>query len=901
MSHFPYTPAGSLLITDCNHQAIATDGDVDLVRLLKRNMPYNTEGCVTQPIAMHHSWGDPDSMGLLLAAISAGHNTATAATPAAAAGTAPSSPAEAPAVAAAAAAASAVPAPPAENAAAIASPAAAAAASSSSAAAAEPAPAPAAAAPAPAVDLVLISDVIYGSNPGVWDRLIASLLALTTPGRTLVLQSESFRLEALLYHEYWACLEQAGFRVTEVAVGGASLGWGEAGLLGIVAQSMKATEEGGLLPPSDDSVLPQAPAVAKAVAPPPPPPPPPRENAVLVLGSTGRIGRKVVKRLLASGRTVIAAARSESKATQVFGAMEMAAGVQPGGKGILFVEAGLDVTDAASIGKAAMWKGVSQVVNCLGPVFGPLPGGGFGTIDNMSSERVEAEGCANLMAVLPSLLKRQARTTRWILPMATAEDLTQWDKLDDVIMGGFSSSELVPLPADVATTGGVGGAAWKGMLVLEGGGFCGTRTKKLDLNLADADGLYLRVKGDGQTFKVNIKTVEQESQPESTYQTTFDTVAGSWSDVYLPWHNFVPVKRNQSDPEGAPLSPSAISKFGLVLSRFEFNKMPNPKHLPGAFELQVEGGLGVFSTPRPQILQISSAGVERNAIIGDDLELRKLDIPIIQLNPGGTLNHKYSAEVAVRASGYPYTVVRFTGTIDSNEGGPYLMEADQGDVIIGQLSRDDAADVIVAALADPESVGKTYEVRRAEAVSQVGVRDMARKDFDRMFLKQALDTNRWRVGLQPFPKYMPPPPPADEQRTKEILAQVATIRGTAPAPAAPTPPEAAAAPAPAPETAGEKKLQQQQGQGHREQLGQQHSAQQADERSLISPATALCTALRCAPDTDEHTGPVWHSGACSACPPARSGQREAGLKLCRLRGGKGALRGRESLARGGWV
>lgn len=76
------------------------------------------------------------------------------------------------------------------------------------------------------MDLVLISDVIYGSNPGVWDRLIASLLALTTPGRTLVLQSESFRLEALLYHEYWACLEQAGFRVTEVAVGGASLGWG---------------------------------------------------------------------------------------------------------------------------------------------------------------------------------------------------------------------------------------------------------------------------------------------------------------------------------------------------------------------------------------------------------------------------------------------------------------------------------------------------------------------------------------------------------------------------------------------------------------------------------------------------------------------------------------------------
>ncbi len=44
--------------------------------------------------------------------------------------------------------------------------------------------------------------------------------------------------------------------------------------------------------------------------------------------------------------------------------------------------------------------------------------------------------------------------------------------------------------------------------------------------------------------------------------------------------------------------------------------------------------------PRPQLIQLSSAGVERNAIIGDDVERRKKDIPIIQLNPAGTLNHK---------------------------------------------------------------------------------------------------------------------------------------------------------------------------------------------------------------------------------------------------------------------
>jgi hypothetical protein len=57
--------------------------------------------------------------------------------------------------------------------------------------------------------------------------------------------------------------------------------------------------------------------------------------------------------------------------------------------------------------------------------------------------------------------------------------------------------------------------------------------------------------------------------PESTYQATFDTdPSGDWTTVRLPWHNFVPVKRAQSDSDGAPLDASQIAKLGLVLSRW---------------------------------------------------------------------------------------------------------------------------------------------------------------------------------------------------------------------------------------------------------------------------------------------------------------------------------------------
>lgn len=52
--------------------------------------------------------------------------------------------------------------------------------------------------------------------------------------------------------------------------------------------------------------------------------------------------------------------------------------------------------------------------------------------------------------------------------MASAADLERWQRLDDVIMGGQSSSSLAINDDETAT--------FSGTLVLEGGGFCGTRT-----------------------------------------------------------------------------------------------------------------------------------------------------------------------------------------------------------------------------------------------------------------------------------------------------------------------------------------------------------------------------------------------------------------------------------------
>jgi hypothetical protein len=44
------------------------------------------------------------------------------------------------------------------------------------------------------VAVVLMSDVVYGSDPGLWEKLVHTLKALAGPG-TLLLQAETFRLE----------------------------------------------------------------------------------------------------------------------------------------------------------------------------------------------------------------------------------------------------------------------------------------------------------------------------------------------------------------------------------------------------------------------------------------------------------------------------------------------------------------------------------------------------------------------------------------------------------------------------------------------------------------------------------------------------------------------------------
>lgn len=108
-------------------------------------------------------------------------------------------------------------------------------------------------------------------------------------------------------------------------------------------------------------------------------------------------------------------------------------------------------------------------------------------IDNMTSERVDAEGISNIAKAAQGFLPAQTwqPEVEQVLSMRSAQDLEKWEKLDDVIMGGKSGSFLQSAHEVHGFQGGYDhksdyqfeGAVWRGELITEGGGFCGARTK----------------------------------------------------------------------------------------------------------------------------------------------------------------------------------------------------------------------------------------------------------------------------------------------------------------------------------------------------------------------------------------------------------------------------------------
>jgi hypothetical protein len=93
------------------------------------------------------------------------------------------------------------------------------------------------------------------------------------------------------------------------------------------------------------------------------------------------------------------------------------------------------------------------------------------------------------------------------------------------------------------------------------------------------------------------------------------------------------------------------------------------------------------------------------------------------------------------------------------------LQAAQGDVMTGRLTRGDLANAIAASLSSPYAAYKTLEIRRDENDDALN----KPTNFDALYKGLVPDTARVTAGILPFPEPVDPPGDVSPDRRAEIL------------------------------------------------------------------------------------------------------------------------------------
>lgn len=136
-------------------------------------------------------------------------------------------------------------------------------------------------------------------------------------------------------------------------------------------------------------------------------------------------------------------------------------------------------------------------------------------------------------------------------------DPAAWTTVNDDVMGGRSTSRLI------LTEEGTG--VFSGFVSLENnGGFASTRVFLGAMDLSDHPGVTLRVRGDGRRYQLRFRT--EEGSRGLAYKGEFDTTAGEWQEVHLPFRDFQPSFRGRRPPGAPPLDPGVIRQAGFLIA-----------------------------------------------------------------------------------------------------------------------------------------------------------------------------------------------------------------------------------------------------------------------------------------------------------------------------------------------
>ena len=145
-----------------------------------------------------------------------------------------------------------------------------------------------------------------------------------------------------------------------------------------------------------------------------------------------------------------------------------------------------------------------------------------------------------------------------------------WRTVLDGVMGGRSTGRVTQPEAGVLR--------FSGELSLENnGGFSQTQITVPEGALKGATGIEARVLGDGRTYQFDVRCSDVRMMAGS-FQTKFETVAGEWVTLRLPFEQFRLYSFGRLVPNAPKLSPARVESIGVTLADKK----------PGGFQLDVD-------------------------------------------------------------------------------------------------------------------------------------------------------------------------------------------------------------------------------------------------------------------------------------------------------------------------
>ena len=145
-----------------------------------------------------------------------------------------------------------------------------------------------------------------------------------------------------------------------------------------------------------------------------------------------------------------------------------------------------------------------------------------------------------------------------------------WYVVNDNVMGGISRGSIEVNPDGIATFSGR-------LSLANNGGFSSVRTEVSKGGLTGADGLEIKIKGDGRKYSILLGTDEMRGSWQASFVADRD-----WNIVKIPFENFRLSVRGWSPPSAPSVPRSRISTIGIIIG--DKNERP--------FMLQVDSIVG---------------------------------------------------------------------------------------------------------------------------------------------------------------------------------------------------------------------------------------------------------------------------------------------------------------------